>query len=135
MSIFPWMDKYSVHVEQIDLQHKKLVELLNTLAEAMSKGKGNVVLNSIFSELVEYTVYHFEEEEKYFEKIEYPQADEHRNEHKELVEQALKLKADFESNKIGISIEVMRFLKKWLIDHISGTDMELGKLLNKSGIK
>ena len=135
MSVFPWMDKYSVHVKEIDLQHKKLVDLLNVLAEAMSNGRGNDVLNTIFNELVDYTVFHFAEEEKYFEKIEYPQADEHRNEHKELVEQALKLKADFESNKIGISIEVMQFLKKWLIDHISGTDMELGKMLNRSGIK
>jgi hemerythrin-like metal-binding protein len=135
MSIFPWMDKYSVHVESIDLQHKKLVDLLNTLAEAMSTGKGNVVLNAIFNELVDYTVYHFTEEEKYFDKIDYPQADHHLKEHKDLIEQASKLQADFESNKTGISIEVLRFLKKRLLDHISGTDRDLGKLLNKSGIK
>lgn len=135
MSIFPWMRKYEVNVESIDLQHKKLVELLNTLAEAMSRGKGNDVLNLIFSELVDYTVYHFSEEEKHFDQIDYPFSDEHKEEHRLLIEQASQLQADFKTNKTGVSIDVMRFLKQWLIEHISGTDMELGRLLNKSGIK
>ena len=114
MLVFPWLSEYSVGVDSIDNQHKKLVELLNTLADRMSEGKGNDVLKVIFDELVKYTVYHFDEEEKYFDRIDYPQADEHRKEHKELIEQASNLQADFESGKIGISIEVMRFLKKWL---------------------
>lgn len=101
----------------------------------MSKGKGNVVLKSTFNELIDYTVYHFADEEKYFESIDYPLADSHREEHRKLIEQVSKLQTDFESNKIGISIDVMRFLKKWLIDHISGVDMDLGRELNRSGIK
>ncbi len=135
MAIFIWMNKYNVNVESIDLQHKKLVDLLNTLAEAMSKGKGNDVLHSIFDELVDYTIYHFEEEDKYFDQIDYPHSNFHREEHKKLIDQVSKFQTEFETNKKGISIEVMRFLKQWLIDHISGTDKELGKFLNRSGIK
>ena len=60
---------------------------------------------------------------------------EHREEHNKLIDQVAFFQTDFEANKIGISIEVMRFLKDWLMDHINGTDMELGKLLNRKGIK
>lgn len=135
MFIFPWMDKYEVHIESIDKQHKKLVELLNTLATAMSSGKGNLVMESTLKELIDYTVYHFGEEEKYFIMIDYPQAEAHLLEHHELIEKVSQFKVDFEAKKVGLSIELMRFLKEWLIKHISGTDKQLGLMLNKAGIK
>lgn len=135
MSIFPWMKKYEVNVESIDTQHKKLVELLNKLAEEMSQGKGSDVLNAIFNELADYTIYHFSDEEKYFDQINYPLSDEHKEKHRLFIEQLSGFRADFEIKKIGVSIEVMRFLKDWLIEHISKTDMGLGRMLNRSGIK
>lgn len=135
MSIFPWMKKYEVNVESIDTQHKKLVELLNKLAEEMSQGKGSDVLNAIFNELADYTIYHFADEEKYFDQINYPLSDEHKEKHRLFIEQLSGFRADFEIKKIGVSIEVMRFLKDWLIEHISKTDMGLGRMLNRSGIK
>lgn len=135
MFIFPWMDKYSVHVESIDAQHQKLVELLNNLASAMSSGKGNLVLETTLNELIDYTVYHFGDEEIYFSRINYPQAEDHLLEHRKLIEKVSQFKLDFEAKKIGLSIELMRFLKEWLINHISGTDKQLGMMLNKAGIK
>lgn len=135
MSIFPWMKKYEVNVESIDTQHKKLVELLNKLAEEMSQGKGSDVLNAIFNELADYTIYHFSDEEKYFDQINYPLSDKHKEKHRLFIEQLSGFRADFEIKKIGVSIEVMRFLKDWLIEHISKTDMGLGRMLNRSGIK
>ena len=135
MFIFPWMDKYSVHVDSIDVQHQKLVELLNDLTFAMSSGKGNLVLESILNELIDYTVYHFGEEEKYFSQINYPQAEGHLEEHHKLIEKVMQFKTDFEAKKAGLSIELMRFLKEWLINHINGTDKQLGFMLNKAGIK
>jgi len=135
MSIFPWKSKYSVYVESIDEQHKKLVDLLNFLSEEMSKGKAKAVLAPILDNLIDYTFYHFEEEEKYFEKIDYPNAEKHRAEHQQLIEDVLRFKTNHEAHKIGLTVELMKFLKEWLINHISGTDMDLGKLLNRSGIK
>ena len=135
MILFPWLDKYNLNIETIDNQHKKLVGLLNNLATAMSEGKGNDVLESTLKELIDYSVYHFEEEEKHFSKIDYPQAEEHRKEHKELIEKVEKIQQDFEVGRLGISIELMRFLKDWLINHINDTDKQLGLLLNKAGIK
>lgn len=135
MSIFPWIDKYSVYVEGIDLQHKKLVELLDTLALGMAKGKGKTILGSTLNELINYTVYHFGEEEKYFDLVDYPAAEKHQKEHEKLMEQVYQFKADFDTNKVGLTIDLMLFLKEWLINHINGTDKQLGVILNKAGIK
>lgn len=134
MAIFNWLEKYNINVDQIDVQHKKLVRLLNELASAMSNGEGKTVLEDILTQLIDYTIVHFKDEESYFDKIDYPQADKHRNEHKDLVEQVMQFKDNYDSGKAGLTIELMLFLKEWLIKHICETDKEFGNALNRAGI-
>lgn len=135
MSIFIWKKEYSVYVEAIDDQHKQLVEILNELIDGMMNGKTKDILEPILNKLIEYTVQHFKDEEEYFDKIDYPQKDEHIEEHRKLIADVEKFKDEYTAGKIGITIELMRYLKEWLINHISGTDKELGKLLYKNGIQ
>lgn len=134
MAIFNWLEKYNINVDQIDVQHKKLVRLLNELASAMSNGEGKTVLEDILTQLIDYTTVHFKDEESYFDKIDYPQADKHRNEHKDLMEQVMQFKDNYDSGKAGLTIELMLFLKEWLIKHICDTDKEFGNALNRAGI-
>ncbi len=134
MFVFPWQDKYSVGVDSIDEQHKQLLELLNELASAMAEGKGKTVLEPVLKKLIGYTIFHFNEEEKYFERIEYLDAEMHREEHIKLIEEVSRFKNDFDAGKIGLTVSLMKFLKEWLIDHIAGTDKELGILLNEAEI-
>src|ERR1035437_2387744 len=80
-------DKYSVKINSIDEQHKKLVELTNILFNAIIKEEGYQNCASMISELVKYTQFHFSTEEEYFKKFAYPQIVEHINEHTKLIEQ------------------------------------------------
>jgi hemerythrin-like metal-binding protein len=56
--------KYSVGTDKIDNQHRHLIELLNTLHDAMLQGKGKEKMKTILNELVEYTKYHLKTEEE-----------------------------------------------------------------------
>ena len=69
MPLITWTDNLSVNHTEIDNQHKKLVDLINILFDAMKAGKGTDVLNKIFAELTSYTIYHFTYEEKLMESI------------------------------------------------------------------
>jgi hemerythrin len=64
MALMTWGPKLSVGVPQIDDQHKKLIELVNRLNEAMIAGHGRDLIGSTLSELVKYTQYHFACEER-----------------------------------------------------------------------
>lgn len=44
MALFVWSDKYSVNINEIDNQHKKLVDILSSLHDSMKAGKGSEVL-------------------------------------------------------------------------------------------
>ncbi len=131
MSFIDWSKELSVGYEQIDTEHKKLIELVNRLHGAMSKGQGNKIMGEIFDELLNYTVFHFQAEEKLMKSHSYPQAPAHFKEHQDLIQQVLELQAKFKAGTVMLSIATMDFLKNWLANHILQTDMNLGHFLAK----
>lgn len=133
--IVTWDDKYSVNVSEIDNQHKKLVDLINKLHDAMKQGKSKEVLSEIISELINYTDVHFKTEEKYFDKFNYPKSDAHKTLHKNFVNKVLDFKNKYESGNAALSIEIINFLKDWLINHINGSDKEYSSFFNEHGLK
>ncbi|KAF0142361.1 MAG: hemerythrin family protein [Ignavibacteriales bacterium] len=134
MALIQWNSTLSVNITQIDNQHMKLVELVNTLHDRMKEGKGKAALSGILNELTNYTVYHFKTEEDLFRKYNYPQTDAHLKEHDALVQQVVKLKADFDNGKSVLTLDVMNFLKDWLTLHIMGNDKAYTPFLKSQGI-
>lgn len=135
MALFTWNQNYSVNVVELDQQHKKLIDMLNELHGAMLTGKSKDVLSKILDGLIDYTGYHFTNEEKYMNQYNYPEYQLHKLEHDKLVKQVLDFQSDFRSGKIGISVQIMNFLKEWLMNHILGTDKKYGPFFNEKGLR
>lgn len=135
MALINWNDNYSVKVYTIDEQHKKLVALINDLHEAMKAGKAKDKLGTILNELVSYTVYHFQTEESFFKKTNYPESADHQKKHNDLVDQVKEVKAKFDSGTYMLANDVMNFLKDWLINHIQKTDKKFGEFILQNGLK
>lgn len=134
MPLFVWEDKYKVGVKEFDEQHKKLIELINKLYDAMKQGHGKDVLKSILNDLFEYTKYHFETEEKYFSDYNYPDKNEHVKVHNELRNKVIDLKNKLDNGTTVISGELMKFLKEWLVNHIMDSDKKYGTFFNERGV-
>ena len=135
MALIEWNDDLSVNIPEIDKQHHRLVDLINELNDAMKLGKGHAVLSKTLNGLIDYTATHFGTEEKYFDRYGYPEAESHKKEHKDFVAKVSEFKAGFESGKQTLSVEVIRFLSKWLQSHIKGVDKLYGPFLNEKGLK
>ena len=134
MALLNWENDFSVNVKEIDNQHKKIVNIINELYDAMLEGKSREVLSKTLSDLAEYTQYHFAFEEKYFEEFGYPKKEEHIKQHRNLVDKVLKFKSKYEEGAIFISIDIMEFLREWLKNHIAGSDKEYGPYFNSNGL-
>jgi hemerythrin len=131
-----WSDKFSVGVDSVDRQHQRLVTMVNELFDAMKAGHGKDVLEKTLDSLVQYTVYHFSYEEKLFADTGYPDAERHKHEHEDLTKQALAIQEKVRSGaSFALSMEVMEFLKNWLVNHILGSDKKFGPHLLEKGIK
>jgi hemerythrin len=122
MSMFAWQDSYSIGVQEIDAQHRRLFSLADELHTAMSGGKGKDVLETVLRNLITYTKTHFAAEERLMQRCSYPDLAAHRAQHNELTQKVLQLQRDFESGKLMLTLEAMQFLSDWLRMHIGGSD-------------
>ncbi len=136
MPLIEWTVQLSVGIESIDEQHKKLINMINALNEAMLTGSSNELLGKIFTGLAAYTQKHFAYEENMFAEYGYPNSQEHKRQHNELIAQVVELKEKFMENPQGtISADLMLFLKRWLTNHIMRTDKEYTEFLISKGVK
>lgn len=126
-----WRNEYSVGVEEIDEQHKKLLQITNTFLKAKSNGVQHEVLKGTLNDLIEYTQYHFKSEEEHMEKNNYHGLLDQKDMHLSLIEQIIKVLEHLkEGNNYAIE-ELRILLKDWLIDHIIEQDRLYGDYLEK----
>ena len=135
MSLIKWDESLSVNVAEIDLQHKKLVAMINELHDAMKSGKGKDVMGNIISGLISYTATHFKAEEKYFTLYKYPDTTAHMKEHAAFVKKVSDFQHDFEGGRLTVSIDTLYFLRDWLQGHIKGTDKKYSAFFNQNGLR
>lgn len=134
MALFIWNDSYKTGINTIDTQHKKLVDLINELHDAMTKGQGNQVMGKIVNELVNYTVTHFSTEERLMKQAGYADFDAHKKIHDDFTAKVRELQKDLAGGKKMMSLQVSNFLKDWLSGHIMGTDQKYAPVLKAKGI-
>lgn len=132
MSLITWGPSLLVNVRQSDLQHKRLVDIINELHEAMKNGAGQEQLDSVFEALASYTLIHFADEERLLEQHGYPITN-HRALHARFIERLQQYQQEFKAGML-ISLPVMNFLKDWLVGHIQGDDKKYGEYLNGIGV-
>jgi len=134
MSLIAWRSDFSVGVTQVDEQHRKLIDLLNTLFDAMKRGKGRDLLGGVLKELIDYTVYHFNTEEQLFEKYDYPEFKQHKREHDAFTQKVIDFNVAYTSGQKTITIDVLDFLTEWLRNHILQSDKKFGPFLRNKGV-
>lgn len=122
MTFFPWREEYSVGVDELDAQHKKLVKLIDDLYRAMKAGDGREALVDALDRLMLYCKTHFETEERLLARYGYPESEAHKAKHAKMTQQVVKLRGDYRSGKLTSPIQITNFLKGWLSKHIQGTD-------------
>ena len=122
MSLIEWQDSFSVGVAAVDSDHKVLISLLNQLYEAREGGQSQDVVGSVMNVLIEYTMSHFQREERLMELGGYPEIEEHREMHRRLTAQVQTFRAQYEQGRQAAVGELFEFLKNWLIGHILMVD-------------
>ncbi len=129
-----WSDSLSVGIDSIDNQHKKLIDLINELFKHINSGSAKETVGKTLGALVDYTGTHFQNEEKLFAKYDYPEQMNHKEMHRKLVAQVVEFQNQFKNGEKDVSLELMEFLKDWLIKHIKQTDMQYSPFLRSKGV-
>jgi len=123
MPLFQWNPSLSVGLSDIDEQHKKLLNLINDLHEAMKQGKAKQALMGVATALRDYVNTHFSHEEKLMRRYDYPDLPAHLKLHETFVAKLVKLEEDM-AKDILPAVTVARYLTDWYLDHIGKVDMK-----------
>lgn len=135
MAFLNWHPGLSVGVKAFDQEHMKLISLINELHDSMQSGKGKDILGSVLNKLVDYTATHFDREEAEFKRLGYPHLRAHQQQHEKLKQKVGEFRNRLSIGYNGlITIEMLRFLKAWLEQHIQREDKLYGKFMNGKGI-
>jgi len=130
-----WKDQYSVGIESIDQQHKKLINLINMLQTTVDYSTGEAFEREALDAVVDYTKTHFAYEEGLMSKYGYPDFEAHKGKHREMINEVQKLTAEYDQNPEHAMQHGLNFLKQWLIKHINGTDKEYSDFLHSKGVR
>ncbi len=135
MSLIEWTDALSVGVLEIDQQHKKLIDMINELYDAMRAARGKEVLGEILHRLKQYTQVHFSFEERAMERFGYAELADHKRQHEAFVAKVVEFSQAFNVGKATVTGELLNFLRDWLQSHIKGTDKKYGTIFIQNGMK
>lgn len=134
-----WKDKYKVGVELIDEQHKELFKRLSDFIQIVQgKTDWDERLDKVketMEFMKEYVVFHFDDEEAYQAKINYPDIEIHKEAHRKFKEGINDYVRIFEQG--GFTEEkIQEFSAKlmtWLIMHVGKMDQKIGEYVREKG--
>ena len=123
-----WRDEFNLGHDWVDLQHRRLFELVNGLIESCADGSDVTKLKSTLDFLVNYAVLHFEDEESLQIKYNYPDYERHKKLHEDFGATVGELVERFSTSgsSAELSSDVNRVVARWLVNHIQREDKKIG---------
>lgn len=129
-----WREQLSVGNDIIDEDHKYLIEIINKVEVCLSR-KDMAALKAELKRLHDYSLLHFDREEKIASSVGYQQTPGLQQSHLTLMEKLGKMQADFVNAEQTWSPELTKgfadFLRNWLIDHVIKEDLLMKPVLQK----
>jgi len=129
---FPWNANFETGIPAIDVQHKRLVELINALARHLAFRSSDLTLDQLFRDLDAYIEHHFATEENLLHRHLAGDAliEEHEHTHREFETQMARFRRErTEKPADEIYGEVLAYLSHWLALHILDADKRIAKVI------
>lgn len=136
-----WSPAFSTGVAEIDSQHQTLLDILNALIRAgrqeMSERRTRNLLWQKFGELNEYAAFHFLSEEKLMQEHAPTETATARHiaQHRNYWVTVSEFKDRYQAGDDQVLGDLTGFLATWWVEHIRGTDVQLGHELTLKGVR
>lgn len=129
-----WEPTFTVHIEEIDSQHRKLFDISNQIIDIYNTSEGDFnKCYKVIEDLFEYLSVHFHAEQMIFMKSRYPDFREHLREHDEFIDKVGEFIQSYKKKEENLSLNVVSFLTDWIYSHTTSSDLAYAKHLQKSG--
>ena len=134
-----WNNKYCVGISIIDEQHKKLFGFINKTIYAMEHSDSTEdlteELKEVLEEMINFAQEHFETEDNYMIEFDYPEFEEHNEEHYDFLTKTIAYFGRVVNGDYHISNKLIKYLKQWLVNHIQVSDKKYVNYSNLNSLK
>jgi len=119
-----WSEKFTLGIDEIDQQHRTIVEQFAKLSNAVQEGDAVEPLAEMVTFLGEYAKSHFATEEGYMQRYAYPGLAEQQAEHAKFTRDAEELLQQLETAGASreLALTLTGKLVRWIIQHIGNHD-------------
>lgn len=122
MALLSWSHQYLIGNDLIDSEHHELFRLINAFHDHWIERRDHRSIAPLLNQLVAYAQAHFQHEEAIMLDAGFPGLGEHQKIHEAMIDTIFKLCQSFEDKSIHLEMETMKFVKRWLVDHILKDD-------------
>ena len=121
--------------KSIDAEHDLQMQLLDSLSQAIQRGGDLSPMKYILEQFIEFSDMHFLSEQLVMRLHAYPGYEPHLEEHTRLMKKVREIRANLMKGENQPSLELIRELREWLINHIASEDAAFGAYLKtKEGV-
>jgi hemerythrin len=125
MSLIEWKDEFNLGIEDVDAEHRDLVELINALHESMLAGAGPADLVEGISGIYTLVSTHFEREEAFMRETRYMAYAEHKEDHEVLLDDLREIIDQVRSGDSHTEARLSDDLQYWFSEHFRTHDARL----------
>jgi hemerythrin len=133
--IMNWTPALSVGVDSLDAQHKKWIDTVNRLFDAMKIGRGREILGPLLAEVVQFARMHFETEERAMLSAGYDGYAQHKAKHGEFLRRMTEMQKNHQTGNLTLSLKLMDTLRDWIVEHVQETDKCYEPCMTSKGIR
>ncbi|HIJ37937.1 MAG TPA: hemerythrin family protein [Rhodospirillaceae bacterium] len=124
VTFITWGSEMSVGSELLDGHHRMIIDCLNQLHPLLDGNGNEAQLAKVLTQLEEFVLLHFSEEEQAMRHAGYPDWRAHKDQHDRMYDVVFNLKADAEHGRALDARHLFDLVYNWLLDHILGTDKQ-----------
>ena len=128
MESFHWDDCFVTGLDEVDDQHRHLVDIINQFGSQVADNQVNIdALDHLYQQLSDYAVYHFREEEKLMKSsgIDPRHLVHHVDSHNRFLEDINSIYSGASMDNLAQSTAFLKYLIHWLAYHILGEDQDM----------
>jgi hemerythrin len=126
-----WDSSFSVGCDEMDHQHRRIVDVINRLIENPDCAVNSELVSFTLTELTRYASDHFKAEEALLADYDYSKLLEHREEHQQYRRQVVALCQDTIAQSHLVPQALIHFIRDWWVNHILEEDMKYRSLFEQ----
>jgi hemerythrin-like metal-binding protein len=135
-----WSEKMATGINQIDIQHRFLVDTLRTANNRLLNEHDGPLLGEIAKDLLTYAIMHFETEEELMKRYGYAEAfpeiaSIHVAQHRDFSRRVVAVCDSLREGRQISRMDMLKYLNEWLRHHVLGIDQKLGAFVREASAR